>query len=66
MGIDNQYINGDQLNSANINKRISYIIKEAKKEFPNIDLRVENINYGDLTQFYTSLMKEADYLNYSK
>ncbi|MEZ4937592.1 MAG: hypothetical protein R2799_08355 [Crocinitomicaceae bacterium] len=66
MGIDNQFINGEQLNQSNINKRLTFIIKEAKKEFPNIDLRVENINYGDLTQFYTSLMKEADYLNYSK
>lgn len=66
MGIDHQYTNGEQLNQSAINKRLTYIIKEAKKEFPSIDLRVENIQYGDLTQFYTSLMKEADYLNYSK
>lgn len=66
MGINNGYTSGDGvLNKNNINNRLKFIITEAKREFPQIDFRVENLNYTNLTEFYRSLMKEADYLNYS-
>lgn len=65
MGINNGYISNGVLNRSNIEKRLKFIVTEAKKEFRNIDFRTENINYSGITEFYKSLMKETDYLNYT-
>lgn len=65
MGVNNEYIINGTLNRSNIEKRLKLITSEAKKEFPKIDFRTENINYNGIVDFYKSLMKETDYLNYA-